>query len=84
MAPVGHLALHRPSPLHSTGLTTAFLPRGVSWNYAVSNSTAQPISYNLETELVTTNDIAVAVVVVLITGTIWSFARHSRQRGWLN
>jgi hypothetical protein len=34
-------------------------------------------------ELVTTNDIAVAVVVVLITGTIWSFARHSRQRGWL-
>jgi hypothetical protein len=34
-------------------------------------------------ELVTTNDIAVAFVVVLITGTIWSFARHSRQRGWL-
>ena len=34
-------------------------------------------------ELVTTNDIAVAVVVVLITGTIWSFARHSRLRGWL-
>ena len=34
-------------------------------------------------ELVTTNDIAVAIVVVLITGTIWSFARHSRQRGWL-
>jgi uncharacterized membrane protein YhdT len=34
-------------------------------------------------ELVTTNDIAVAVAVVLITGTIWSFARHSRQRGWL-
>ena len=33
--------------------------------------------------LVTTNDIAVAVVVVLITGTIYSFARHSRQRGWL-
>jgi hypothetical protein len=33
--------------------------------------------------LVTTNDIAVAVAVVLITGTIWSFARHSRQRGWL-
>lgn len=34
-------------------------------------------------DLVTTNDIAVAVVVVLLTGTIYSFARHSRQRGWL-
>ena len=34
-------------------------------------------------DLVTTNDIAVAVVVILITGTIWTFARHSRQRGWL-
>ena len=34
-------------------------------------------------QLITTNDIAVAVVVLLITGTIWSFARHSRQRGWL-
>jgi len=34
-------------------------------------------------DLVTSNDIAVAVVVVLITGTIYSFARHSRQRGWL-
>ncbi|NUS99888.1 MAG: hypothetical protein HOP96_02795 [Sphingomonas sp.] len=34
-------------------------------------------------DLVTTNDIAFAVVIVLITGTIWSFARHSRQRGWL-
>ena len=34
-------------------------------------------------DLVTTNDIAVAIVVVLITGTIWTFARHSRQRGWL-
>lgn len=33
--------------------------------------------------LITTNDIAVAIAVVLITGTIWSFARHSRQRGWL-
>lgn len=33
--------------------------------------------------LVTTNDIAVAIGVLLITGTIWSFARHSRQRGWL-
>jgi hypothetical protein len=34
-------------------------------------------------DLVTTNDIAVAVVVVLITATIYSFARHSRMRGWL-
>ena len=34
-------------------------------------------------DLVTTNDIAVAIAVVLITGTIWSFARHSCQRGWL-
>ena len=34
-------------------------------------------------DLVTTNDIAVAIVVILITGTIWSFARHSLQRGWL-
>ena len=33
--------------------------------------------------LVTTNDIAVGIGVLLITGTIWSFARHSRQRGWL-
>ena len=30
-----------------------------------------------------TNDVAVAVIVTLITGTIWSFGRHSRQRGWL-
>jgi hypothetical protein len=35
-------------------------------------------------ELVTTNDIAAAVIVLLITGTIYSFARHSRMRGWLN
>jgi hypothetical protein len=34
-------------------------------------------------DLVTTNDIAVAVVVILLTGTIYSFARNSRQRGWL-
>ena len=34
-------------------------------------------------DLITTNDIAVAVGVILITGTIYSFARHSRQRGWL-
>jgi len=30
-----------------------------------------------------TDDIAVAVVVALITWTIFWFARHSRQRGWL-
>ena len=34
-------------------------------------------------DLTTTNDIAIAVAVILITGTIYSFARHSRQRGWL-
>lgn len=34
-------------------------------------------------DLVTANDIAVAVIVLMITGTIWQFARHSRQRGWL-
>jgi hypothetical protein len=33
---------------------------------------------------ITTNDIAVAVAILLITGSIWSFARHSRQRGWLH
>jgi hypothetical protein len=33
--------------------------------------------------LVSTNDIAVAFVVVAITWTIYWFARHSRQRGWL-
>ena len=32
---------------------------------------------------ITTNDIAVALVVVAITWTIFWFARHSRQRGWL-
>ena len=35
-------------------------------------------------DLVTTNDIAVALIVVLITGTIYSFARHSRLRRWLS
>ena len=30
-----------------------------------------------------TNDVAVAVIVTLIIGTIWSCGRHSRQRGWL-
>ena len=34
-------------------------------------------------DLVTTNDIAVAVVVLAISWTIFWFARHSRQRGWL-
>jgi hypothetical protein len=34
-------------------------------------------------DALSTNDVAVAVVVTLITGTIYSFARHSRQRGWL-
>ena len=34
-------------------------------------------------DLITTNDIAIAVAVVLITGTIYSFARHCGQRGWL-
>jgi hypothetical protein len=32
---------------------------------------------------ITTNDIAFAIAILLITGSIWSFARHSRQRGWL-
>jgi hypothetical protein len=35
-------------------------------------------------DALSTNDIAVAVIVTLITGTIYSFARHSRQRGWLH
>ena len=30
-----------------------------------------------------TDDIAVAIIVTLITWTIFWFARHSRQRGWL-
>jgi hypothetical protein len=30
-----------------------------------------------------TDDVAVAVVVTVITWTIYWFARHSRQRGWL-
>ena len=33
--------------------------------------------------LVSTNDIAVAVVVIAITWTIYWFGRRSRQRGWL-
>jgi hypothetical protein len=34
-------------------------------------------------DLLGTDDIAVAVVVSAITWTIYWFARHSRQRGWL-
>lgn len=34
-------------------------------------------------ETLGTDDIAVAIVVTLITWTIFWFARHSRQRGWL-
>jgi hypothetical protein len=34
-------------------------------------------------DLLGTDDIAVAVVVTAITWTIYWFARHSRQRGWL-
>lgn len=34
-------------------------------------------------DVLSTNDIAVALVVTLITWTIYAFARHSRQRGWL-
>lgn len=32
---------------------------------------------------ITTNDLAVAVIVLAITWTIFWFARHSSQRGWL-
>jgi hypothetical protein len=34
-------------------------------------------------EVISANDIAVAIVVVAITWTIFWFARHSAQRGWL-
>jgi magnesium-transporting ATPase (P-type) len=34
-------------------------------------------------DLLGTDDLAVAVVVTVITWTIYWFARHSRQRGWL-
>ena len=34
-------------------------------------------------DLLSTDQIAVALVVVVITWTIYWFARHSRQRGWL-
>ena len=33
---------------------------------------------------VSTNDIAFALVILAITWTIFWFARHSRQRGWLH
>ncbi len=32
---------------------------------------------------ITTNDIALAIGILLVTGSIWSFARHSKQQGWL-
>jgi len=32
---------------------------------------------------ISTNDIVVALVVIALTWTIFWFARHSRQRGWL-
>lgn len=35
-------------------------------------------------EAVTANDLVVPVVVTIVTWTIYWFARHSRQRGWLN
>ncbi|MEO8454357.1 MAG: hypothetical protein ABI454_04300 [Sphingomicrobium sp.] len=34
-------------------------------------------------EALSTNDIAVAVVATVLSWTIYWFARHSRQRGWL-
>ena len=34
-------------------------------------------------DLLMTAEIALAVIVVLLTWTIFGFARHSRQRGWL-
>jgi hypothetical protein len=34
-------------------------------------------------ELLSTDQIAVAIVVLAIAWTIFWFARHSRQRGWL-
>jgi hypothetical protein len=34
-------------------------------------------------DVITTNDIAVAIVVAAIDWTIFWFARHSNQRGWL-
>ena len=34
-------------------------------------------------DLVSTSDIAFGLVIIAITWTIFWFARHSRQRGWL-
>jgi hypothetical protein len=34
-------------------------------------------------DLLSTDEIAVLVVVIAISWTIYWFARHSRQRGWL-
>jgi hypothetical protein len=34
-------------------------------------------------DLLTADEIAVLVVIVGLTWTIYWFARHSRQRGWL-
>jgi hypothetical protein len=34
--------------------------------------------------MLATDDIAISVIVAAITWTIYWFARHSRQRGWLN
>lgn len=34
-------------------------------------------------DLLGSDDIAVAIVVTILTWTIYAFARHSRQRGWL-
>ena len=34
-------------------------------------------------DLVSTNDVGFGLVIIAITWTIFWFARHSRQRGWL-
>jgi hypothetical protein len=34
-------------------------------------------------DIITTNDIAAAIIVLMIVWTIYWFARHSRMRGWL-
>jgi len=34
-------------------------------------------------EAMSVNDFVVAIVVTALTWTIYAFARHSRQRGWL-
>jgi uncharacterized membrane protein len=35
-------------------------------------------------DLLSTNEIAILLAVVAVTWTIFWFARHSRQRGWLH